>query len=224
MNYSRIKNYWIKLGDKLKGKCSIAHHGLQRSGTNFLNSCLTELGVFPVNSYDPERTHPSHKHFRWQHDKDSIIPAAPIYLNQLYVDNIDDLNRFAGYPDKCRHVVIKKDLVEWLTSILNWGIRVNWYNSKHEALESVYSAISDYQAYYSFWERMEVRHPEYVRVVCFSKLKNNPRIIIDVIKDLGLTPKNVNDFTGRFKVVPQSPDGRKSYVNIDDIRLKLGIS
>jgi hypothetical protein len=33
----------------------VAHHGLQRSGTNYLNQCLLRLKVYPLNFFDEKK-------------------------------------------------------------------------------------------------------------------------------------------------------------------------
>ena len=87
----------------------VAHHGIQRSGTNDLNSCLQSLGIYPLNAFDPARNNPRHKHFRWQEDKSTILPMDERYQNNVTVPNIDRLNRRAGYPEGCRQIVINVD-------------------------------------------------------------------------------------------------------------------
>ena len=47
----------------------IAHHGIERSGTNFLRACLLESGVKLINKFDPKEGTPGHKHFRWYKNK-----------------------------------------------------------------------------------------------------------------------------------------------------------
>ena len=51
----------------------IAHHGIERSGTNYLRAILIILKINLINQFDPAENHPTHKHFRWYTDK-SLIP------------------------------------------------------------------------------------------------------------------------------------------------------
>jgi hypothetical protein len=90
----------------------VAHHGLQRAGTNFLLLSLKKIGLRVINEYDPERNDPTHKHFRWYEEKKKIPPQiSHQYSNNLTVQNISDLNQICRYPKDTRHIVIQKNLM-----------------------------------------------------------------------------------------------------------------
>ena len=38
----------------LLGRVPLMHHGLQRSGTNYVNACLRRIGATPINAFDPQ--------------------------------------------------------------------------------------------------------------------------------------------------------------------------
>ena len=68
----------------------VAHHGIQRSGTNFLLNSLKRHHLRVINRHDLERNIPSHKHFRWYEDK-SIIPKEIVkeYGNDVFASNVN---------------------------------------------------------------------------------------------------------------------------------------
>ena len=106
----------------------VAHHGLQRSGTNYLNKCLTKLKIYSLNSFDEFRSSPRHKHFRWYPDKASI-PSFLVdqYGNSCNADDLPQLNRVCRYPRFAKHLVVYKNKKEWLVSVLNFNYPLsNW--------------------------------------------------------------------------------------------------
>lgn len=215
------KNRSTILVNKIFMRSNVAHHGLQRSGTNYLNECLKVLGIKTVNNYDPPRNHPSHKHFRWQENKGSITPIEPLYYNNLICKDLKSLNEIAGFPDNTKHIVIKKDLISWLTSIVNWGIRVGWFKTKEDALNCCKEAASDYENYYDFWEGMEENNRESVRIIRFDELFNDPNGIIITLKDFGIKYSFNEGFKEKTVEVPKSPADRKNWVTREEIYMYL---
>ncbi|AHM03748.1 hypothetical protein roselon_01360 [Roseibacterium elongatum DSM 19469] len=82
------------------------HHGLQRSGTNYLLLSLLRLGTPVLNYRDPARNDPRHKHCRWQSDKSTLIaPIARQYGNDFAPETIDALDAICRVPKGTAHVV-----------------------------------------------------------------------------------------------------------------------
>lgn len=216
---ANLKNRAIRLSNFAFGKSQVAHHGIQRSGTNYLNLCMNSLGVQFVNSHDPARNDPSHKHFRWQEDKRSIMPWEKSYLNSIRAADINEINRIAGFPIDCKHFVIKKNIVDWTASILNWGIRVGWFRDRTMALDSVDLVIRDYKNYYGFWKDMADRFPGDIAIIEFESLRKTPRSLINLSERLNIEIKHRQDFTGIFDEVPQSPKHRELAITRDEIKL-----
>ncbi|MGO1788329.1 MAG: hypothetical protein ACTHZ7_14755 [Sphingobacterium sp.] len=199
-------------------KTPVAHHGIQRSGTNYLNLCLRSLGVVPVNSYDPARGASAHKHCRWQSSKSTIMPWDSRYRNDYQVFELEQLNFLANYPVNCRHLVIQKDLVSWLPSILNWGLRVGWFYGKEEAVHQAAAlAKADYEAYYEFWHSQATKCPDRVFVIQFESLIRNPQPLVEICRKMDIKMNNVDKFQGKFDMVPQSEPGRRAIVTSSDI-------
>ena len=87
INNSRIKKKLIRSIGKRALKIKrlfkktnwLAHHGIERSGTNYLRSCLIFLKIDLINEFDGSANNPQHKHFRWYQDK-SLIPSFRSHL------------------------------------------------------------------------------------------------------------------------------------------------
>lgn len=176
-----FKNRAIVLWQCLNRSGFVAHHGIERSGTNYISRCLQKLSLSPVNKYNPCDYHPAHKHFRWQPNKDSIIPSWRsdlTHYNELRTSNIYALNKLAGYPVQTRHIVVKKELNNWMISILNYGLRLKWFLSKEDALDAVEILKADYNSYYDFWQSMERDFPNHVAVFHYEDISTNPSLII----------------------------------------------
>lgn len=218
LSLAPFKNKWIKISNSIKKKTPVAHHGIQRSGTNYLNLCLRSLGVVPVNSFDPARGAPSHKHCRWQSAKKSIMPWDSRYQNDYQVSELKQLDSLANYPSNCRHIVIQKDFASWLVSILNWGLRVGWFYSKEHAIQKgALLAKADYEAYYEFWHAQANENPSSVTVIQFEELVSDPRLLIEICKKMEIEMQNLDSYDGLFKELPQSPSGRQILVKKSDI-------
>lgn len=214
------KNKSIVLWHHLNGRKLVAHHGIERSGTNFIEKCLDELSLTPVNKYCPPENEANHKHFRWQPDKTSIIPFGSYkysHYNNLYASNISELNKKARYPKNTRHLVVKKEFKTWMVSVLNYGMNVKWFNSKQDALDSIVILKKDYYCYYGYWELMAKKNSEFVVVVPYEDVSRSPHLFIQYIKKIGLSPVNEDSFTGVYKELVMSPKYRKSFFNEEDV-------
>ncbi|WP_157133316.1 hypothetical protein [Marinobacter sp. ELB17] len=222
LSFATFRNRWIKISNSILNKTPVAHHGIQRSGTNYLNLCLRSLGVVPVNSFDPARGAASHKHCRWQSAKKSIMPWDSRYQNDYQVAELEQLDSLANYPPNCRHLVIQKDLASWLPSILNWGLRVGWLRSKEEAIKQAATlAKADYEAYYDFWHAQANKYPGRVVVIQFESIIEDPRSLVEICRKMGVGVQNSDSFDGKFKEVPQSPSGRQAVVTRLDVEHML---
>lgn len=153
-------------------KPEVAHHGIQRSGTNFLRARLEQAGFFVVNAVDPGRDDPRHKHFRWQAEK-ATIRMDLRYWNQVVVESLDEIDRHAGYPAGVNHVVIVKSPAIWLDSIRRWGLACRWF-SEHDdfwgAADLAPAYMVEWSAYYEHWLCMHEKAPSRVHLVCFDDL------------------------------------------------------
>ena len=102
---SKIQKSFYKrvyaVADRFWTKNRIAHHGLDRNGTNFLRACCVKVGARPINFTDPKPGNPGHKHYRWHSDKTKISKLlVQESLREQHVSSTDDLNAIAGYPHR----------------------------------------------------------------------------------------------------------------------------
>lgn len=203
------------------GRAPVAHHGLQRSGTNYLLQCLLSLRVPVVNMAEPSGRLPWHKHFRWQHDKRSIPSfIRRQYGNELIVDDVAGLNVAAGYPPETRHLVIRKDETDWLVSILNWSLYCGWVESKEAGLCVMPALLADHRAYHQFWQRLADREPERVRILDLARVAGCPEDLCEALAALDIAFHD-HGFTAIFEEVPKSPKGRARPVTAHDVAMAL---
>lgn len=195
----------------------IAIHGLQRHGTNYLSQCLLHLRVAQVNGVDPERNHPSHKHFRWYENKAAIPDVIRHqYGNTETAKSIFELNQLSGFYPETKHIVIFKSRIEGIKSILNWGLRCDWFQDKGHAISYAKDFVDDYNEFFNFWWGMHSRYPESVQVIYYDNLAEDIASLVEKLEILGISPPNL---TGKLEIeqVPQSPAGRCHLISQDDL-------
>lgn len=124
----------------------LLHYGLQRSGTNFLESLLAKkYHVHILNSnidgVRPDRSAPLHKHFRLYDEKD-IVPE-PKFKNEFKITSFVSFEQLLEViPDY--YLIISKDPYSWLLSYTDWARRSNWP-------EVPYHYILEYNLFYAKW-------------------------------------------------------------------------
>ena len=214
-----IGNGWNRRRAERFGAGFVAHHGLQRAGTNYLLIALKDLGFYPLNALNPRRDHPRHKHFRWQPDKSMIRPGSA-FANTVKVETPEALDRAACYPAGTCHLVIQKAPEIWLPSVLNWGLRCKWWPDKSAALADVERVLEDYHAYHRFWYEMQRQAPQRVVILNYETLREEPVRLPEHLEDLSLSisPNARASFTGVYEIIAHSPKGRQNSFNADDRR------
>ncbi len=124
----------------------LLHYGLQRSGTNFLESLLAkkyhiEILNSNIQGIRPDRSSPLHKHFRLYDEKD-IVPE-PKFTNELKINSLDAFEQLLEVvPDY--YLIISKDPYSWFLSYSAWAKRSNWP-------EVPYHYILEYNLFYGKW-------------------------------------------------------------------------
>lgn len=119
----------------------LLHYGLQRSGTNFLETLLKRRYRARLINEIEDRASPAHKHFRL-YDEKELVPE-PRYRNDVAVPNLAALERALPIvPD--HYVVISKDPHSWLLSYRDWARRVDWAPVPHHY-------IQEYNLFYGRW-------------------------------------------------------------------------
>ena len=111
---------------------NLIHYGLQRSGTNYLETLLTKNYKVRILNSNKDRTSPVQKHFRLYDQKDII--SDPQYYNDIIIKDIDDLECFFDViPDY--YLVISKDPYSWYLSYSRWARKCRWPSVKHHYIE-----------------------------------------------------------------------------------------
>lgn len=124
---------------------NVVHYGLQRSGTNYLESLLkANLEIKVVNS-DAPRDHPLHKHFRL-YDNKEMIPE-PKFSNSLTFDSFKQYEHLLNINESLDAIlVLSKDPYSWLLSYQKWAKKCNWP-------QQPYHYIDEYVMFYDKWNR-----------------------------------------------------------------------
>lgn len=191
-------------------KTKIAHHGIQRSGTNYLCALLEQSGYFVLNSDGPRRDSPAHKHFRWQDDKSTIVMDRS-FSNALHASEIDELNRIANFPRGTKHVVLVKKPGSWLESAYRWGRANGWMDEDADFLgdPSLAAAwLAEWDAYYNKWLQLAEASPGQVLVVSYESLMSDRERVMSRIRQLTGTPALTAAVQESVKRVAHSPAGR----------------
>lgn len=205
------------------GQPTLALHGLQRSGTNYLLQRLMRAG-FPVeNAIVLRRNSVRHKHFRWQDDK-TTIPGIlrPQYGNEIRARSLDEVHAIAGYAATCRHIVIRKHELAWLKSILNWGLRCNWYLNREDALAHGAEMLRDYKAYYEFWTIVGRVHPTRVLFVDYDSVTAVADQLQMALRTIGVRVDRQWPAHESVGEVPMSPADRAEPISENDIKQSFG--
>lgn len=221
-NISRhLQSEYLLFYSRCLGRRQVMHHGLQRSGTNYLLLWLRWHNVPVVNYRDPKRSSPLHKHCRWQSDKETLIePIRQQYGNEFKVTSADEIDQLCGLKGFPMHIVIFKEMEDWVKSAANWGLRCNWFSDRQSAILALKKLAADYQAYREFWECLAQLEPKRTMLVSFSKLISEPESYQEKLAAEGLiTRLPAGQFTAQN--VPQSPRGRPSPITLDDVRSEL---
>lgn len=200
----------------------LAHHGLQRNGTNFLSLCLIELGIEPCNLGPLAPSDRRHKHTRWYNGlqvasvvKDYDAPAPT-------PQSIDELNYRAGFRPDTRHLVVKKTKLAALTSALNWGFRAGWFADEEEAKILLRSLSSDFDAYYEFWASLTRNEPELIKLIELESASSS-KFLSNQLLELGITVEATREVF-LYKRVPVSPRSRANRYVFSEIIVKNYLS
>ena len=117
---------------------NLLHYGLQRSGTNFLETILKRNFKVRFLNSNRDRSSPVQKHCRLYDEKD-VVPH-PQYRNNIIVrsfEQFEDLFRIRPQF----YLVISKDPYSWFLSYSNWARKCNWPPVDHHYIE-------EYNLYY----------------------------------------------------------------------------
>ena len=174
-----VKNDWI------------AHHGIERSGTNYLRAILIILKINLINQFDPAENHPTHKHFRWYTDKSLIPNLKKSLINDLTANNISDVNKLCKYFPSTNHIIIRKKTISGVTSIANYFYNFKLLQDKKELKNNIHVIYNDYIAYYDFWQKIYEQNPSRVQIIFYEDLIKSSEVLINALNVIGIN-SNIN--------------------------------
>lgn len=153
-------------------KSPLAIRGIQRSGTNFLESILNDLGVKPMNYEILKRSSEAHKHFRIQDDKKTIIMDKE-YMNNTYISSVEILNSLAFNNTNIKNIVIFKDPINWLYSIARWAERCGWLDDNQNLFENkklLLAYLAEWDNFYCKWEKLNKKQNNLIMMIQWEQL------------------------------------------------------
>lgn len=134
-------------------------YGLQRSGTNFLETTLRKNFKVEFLNSNRLRSAPIHKHFRFYSNK-NLIPE-PQYKNDVSVESFQEFESlFSSAPE--RYLVMSKDPYSWFLSYKKWADKCDWPAADHHYAE-------EYNAFYKFFAQLS-RETDRIIFVRYSDL------------------------------------------------------
>lgn len=189
---------------------SVAVHGIQRSGTNFLSRCLKEVNVRVLNSRQ-HRSSNWHKHCRWY--AEDLIPGflGSEFRNSYSARSFLEFAEATRYPANTLHLVIRKRRAASITSLCNWGLRCGWFSDEGDALGSIPLIAADYDRYYEFWDSMHMDAPDKIKLIDYHLLKESSFYLLEPLRQAGLEVSYASDIFS-FEEVSQSPRNRSQLV------------
>lgn len=191
----------------------LLHYGLQRSGTNFLESLLKKNYRIRILNDNEDRSSPLQKHCRLYSQKD-IIPE-PQYHNDIIVEDFESFESlFDISPDY--YVIISKDPYSWYLSYLNWAKKFNWPDVSHNYIE-------EYNLFYGKFIEFSKQSDKFVFVKYIDLVKDANAVLNQLEEKMNLKRNFISRFFRRQpKHVAQSSrftEERRSYY-LDEKYLK----
>lgn len=155
---------------ELLNRPMVAHHGIERSGTNILEASLQSFGIVTANGFlNDEDNVPGHKHFRIQADNSSVV-MNPTHEHLWSPGTIQEYSENAGLSRTAKHIVIFKDPANWLVSINRYGAEAGWPGGGQILDDPVLrvSYLREWSEYYKAWEVFAQAEPQLVLLVQYE--------------------------------------------------------
>lgn len=158
-------------------------YGLQRSGTNYLESLMkANFDVeFKIDHYTYSL--PIHKHFR-PYSKPWFFPHLNL-LHDFHYDSFDEFDahcqRLLGIED-LRYVVVSKEPYSWYLSFNRFARREKiFYFMKKKYLNHLY--MIDYTNFFKQWLKFKDERPEKIMLVRYESLLTDFENTMTGLKD-----------------------------------------
>ena len=179
-------------------------YGLQRSGTNYLETLLSKNFLVDFENQNYSRISKKHKHFRFYSRKLNSYCSSEVNMNSYFHEK--ETNDFSFLSENVEHYFfIYKEPIHWLTSFdkfLHTFPTVNKDNvDKKYPFEK---RVRDYDLYIQHMNQMHKKHKERMRVYSYEDLIQNTEDFLNELVDLGYERTNSN-FEVNFDRVTMSP-------------------
>ncbi|HNA57009.1 MAG TPA: sulfotransferase domain-containing protein [Chitinophagales bacterium] len=155
---------------KLPAK-GILLYGLQRSGTNYMETLLQLNYPDGLLLNGTQRNEITHKHFRLYKEKE-IIPE-PQFANTLLVPTLKDFEAALPFQAPDLYIIVSKDPYSWLGSYNKWSIKNNWPAHQHHY-------IMEYVLFYKMWMNYS-REAKNILFVRYDDLLTDPAMVMKQI-------------------------------------------
>ncbi|MFZ1591487.1 MAG: sulfotransferase domain-containing protein [Chitinophagales bacterium] len=169
---------WLQsvFGNKLPTK-RILLYGLQRSGTNYLET-LIQLN-YPSCKFvnGPNRNEIIHKHYRL-YDNKICIPEPQFYNNEHY-QQFADFEKKLPFDAPDVYLVMSKDPYSWYTSYIGWSKKNNWP-------QPPYHYIEEYNLFYGKWMAFAEENKRIIFIQYAEALTNPERVLQKIAHALNL--------------------------------------
>jgi hypothetical protein len=144
----------------------ILYYGLQRSGTNLLESYLIQNFKIKIINNNLERSSTLHKHFRLYDDK--LFIPEPQFYNELEFKTFKEYEKSFDLNLQAKAIIIiTKDPYSWYLSYLNWAKKCNWPTPK-------YHYIEEYNRFHEKWIQF-AKEDERISIINYINLIENPK-------------------------------------------------
>lgn len=117
-------------------------YGLQRSGTNYMETLMRLNYPDAVFLNGIVRSEITHKHFRLYPEK-HIIPE-PQFANQIIAPDLASFEAQLPFAAPDLYLVVSKDPYSWFLSYQKWSIKNNWPPHEHHYM-------MEWVLFYSMW-------------------------------------------------------------------------
>jgi hypothetical protein len=120
---------------------SVLLYGLQRSGSNFIESTVSQNFRVDWKNVVQPRNNPGHKHYRLYTKE--IFPTQE-YHTEHPPATLQALERKLAPPLPAYYLIVSKSPYSWLLSYKKWARRCNWPEPNHHYIE-------EWNSFYGTW-------------------------------------------------------------------------
>jgi len=154
------------------GRMNLLHYGLQRSGTNYVETLLKQNYRIRFLNSNRDRCSPLQKHCRLYEDKRII--GDPKYVNDIVVETFEQFEAlFDVVPDY--YLIVSKDPYSWYLSYRNWAAKCGWPEVTHHYIE-------EYNLFYGKFLKLARQSSKFV-FIRYVDLIRDPRLTMAELKN-----------------------------------------